>query len=60
MYAEGNTGVVLVKEAVTCAESGDTFVLGEDTDLLVLFRYHENMKITLNISFKPEAKQTIQ
>ena len=54
VYVEGNRGVVLVKETVTCAESGNAFVLGEDASLLVILRYYANMKITSNILFKPK------
>ena len=55
-YADSDADVLIVETAVKNAETTTTFVVGEDTDLLVLLCYHA--KDTLKIFLRSDTKQT--
>ena len=55
-YAESDADVLIVDTAVELAETTTTFVIGEDTDLLVLLCYHA--KDSMKIFLRSDTKQT--
>ncbi|KAJ8050970.1 hypothetical protein HOLleu_04363 [Holothuria leucospilota] len=54
-HAEGDADVLIVQTAIESAESHQTIVVGDDTDLLVLLCFHTT-EDSLDIFFKPEGK----
>lgn len=56
IQSDEDADLLIVKTAVDMAESKDTIVIGEDTDLLVLLCYHANLN-SHKILFRTETKQ---
>ena len=54
-HAKGDADVLIVQTAVQCAVSGQTILVGDDTDLLVLLCYHVKDN-SCDIFFKPESR----
>ncbi|KAG1678943.1 hypothetical protein GQR58_013119 [Nymphon striatum] len=54
-HATGDADFLIAQTAVGCADSGETILVGDDTDLLVLFCYHVK-DVSDNIFFRPEPK----
>ncbi|KAG1650842.1 hypothetical protein GQR58_027696 [Nymphon striatum] len=54
-HATGDTDFLIAQTAVGCADSGETILVGDDTDLLVLLCYHVKDDSD-NIFFRPEPK----
>jgi len=56
IHATGDADFLIVKTAVSCAIKRLTFVIGEDTGLIVLLCFHAELKANA-IIFKSESKQ---
>ena len=56
-YAESDADVLIVDTAVEQAETTTTFVIGEDTDLLILLCYHVKVD-SMKIFLRSDTKQT--
>ncbi|KAG1687728.1 hypothetical protein GQR58_008303 [Nymphon striatum] len=54
-HATGDADFLIAQTAVGCADSGETILVGDDTDLLVLLCYHVKDDSD-NIFFRPEPK----
>lgn len=54
-HATGDADVLIAQTAVGCADIGQTILVGDDTDLLVLLCYHVKDG-SHNIFFRPEPK----
>ena len=48
--------LLIVKTALECAQSRNTVVIGDDTDLLVLLCYHNNFQSPFSVYLKSEPK----
>ena len=56
-HAHGNVDMLIVKTALECAQSSNTVVIGDDTDLLVLLCYHNNVPSPFSVYLKSEPKK---
>ena len=54
-HADGDADFLIVKTAIQCAENSTTVLVGDDTDLLVLFLFHSTVS-TKDLYFIPEPK----
>ncbi|XP_053373150.1 uncharacterized protein LOC123533634 [Mercenaria mercenaria] len=56
IHASGDADCLIVQTAITSAINHDTFVIGEDTDLLVLLCYHVG-KACKKVYFRSDSRQ---
>ena len=56
VHASGDADVLIVKTALELAQTGETILIADDTDLLVLLCYHANRDDGYNIFFTPQPK----
>ena len=55
-YAPGDADLLIVPKALQSATTSKTLLVGEDTDLIVLFCYHANLD-SHDLFFHPEPKK---
>lgn len=55
-HADGDADVLIIQTALASASRQDTFLIADDTDLLVLLLYHA-VNIQYNIFFKQETRK---
>ena len=56
-HAHADVDLLIVKTALECAHSSNTVVIGDDTDLLVLLCYHNNVQSPFSVYLKSEQKK---
>ena len=60
VHAHADAYLLTVKTALDCAQSSNTVVIGDDTDLLVLLCYHNNVQSPCSVYLKSEPKKRQQ
>ena len=59
-HAHADADLLTVRTALECAQSRSTVVIGDDTDLLILLCYHNDLQSPFSVYLKPQPQKRQQ
>ena len=59
-HAHADVDLLIVRTALECAQSRSTVVIGDDTDLLILLCYHNDLQSPFSVYLKPQPQRRQQ